>query len=415
LWGLQYDPHVETYNRLADLFKEKSEITLTVAPQNTPIETKLIAALAAGTQPDVVCILSKTCVPLFFRDALLPVDDLYAEMGVTPDDYYTDGSEALTYNGKIHGVNMEFGAIGYPVNVPVDEVEKLGLQDLYPPTNGEFWFESFDQMWALAEALMIKDADGRVARWGLSSKGWDSGNYLMILRSLLLPKGSDWWDLAQTKFMVDTEEGVEAMRLMAETPVKMGIETELDQTHVDACLAGKVAIGRGNGTPALQINQDLGYHFELAGSPLLDGEIMTGVSEAGWAFVVPRAAKNVDVGREFIKMMLTEEGAIEYAKIYGGIPSTRKSLAGRRDWFADQDPTTPLNRYMVILEEQIAPNVRYYGEQFGYASEVDAIFAAICSEVRLQNMTAEEACAEAQARLDAQYAQYLNDVQQAQA
>lgn len=49
LWGLKYDPHVETYKRLADMFLQKSGITLAVEPQAWPLETKLFAAMAAGT------------------------------------------------------------------------------------------------------------------------------------------------------------------------------------------------------------------------------------------------------------------------------------------------------------------------------------------------------------------------------
>jgi ABC-type glycerol-3-phosphate transport system substrate-binding protein len=292
----------------------------------------------------------------------------------------------------------------------VEDVGKAGLQDKYPPTNGKFWFESFESMWELAKALQITDKDGKVVRWGLSSKGWDSGNYLMILRSLLLPKGSDWWDLPKTKFMVDTEEGVEAMKLFAETPVKTGIETELDQSHVDACLAGKVAIGRGNGTPAIQISEKLGYHFELAGSPLLNGQVMVGVSEAGWGFQAPRLTKHPDISREWIKMMLSDEGAIEYAKIYGGIPTTKLKFMGKHDWFQDPDPNKPLNKYFYVLEKYVAPVVRYYGEQFGYAAEIDKSVPIVASKIRLGKATAAEACKELQGLFEAQYKQYLDDV-----
>src|SRR5215216_3924849 len=74
-WGLQYDPHVETYKRLADLFKQKTGSTLRVEPQAWPLETKLIAALSAGTQPDVICIMGKVLPPLHIQKALMPLSD----------------------------------------------------------------------------------------------------------------------------------------------------------------------------------------------------------------------------------------------------------------------------------------------------------------------------------------------------
>lgn len=85
LWGLQYDPHVETYHRLADLFKEQSGVTLAVEPQAWPLETKLIAALSAGTQPDVICIMGKVLIPLHIQKALMPLkESVYDAQGVDP-------------------------------------------------------------------------------------------------------------------------------------------------------------------------------------------------------------------------------------------------------------------------------------------------------------------------------------------
>ena len=133
----------------------------------------------------------------------------------------------------------------------------------YPPTNGAPWFESYESLWDLAKALQV-EADGKVSRWGLSSKGWDNQSYLGMLRTVLKPEGVDWWDNTNKKFNINTDAGVKAMELFAETPVKMGIETELDQTSVDATLAGKVALARGNGTPAVQ-GRDLGYNYYPGG------------------------------------------------------------------------------------------------------------------------------------------------------
>jgi hypothetical protein len=47
LWGLQYDPHVAAYQRLADLFESQGSGTFEVQPQAWPIPPKVIAALAA--------------------------------------------------------------------------------------------------------------------------------------------------------------------------------------------------------------------------------------------------------------------------------------------------------------------------------------------------------------------------------
>jgi ABC-type glycerol-3-phosphate transport system substrate-binding protein len=411
LWGLQYDPHVETYKRLADMFNEKSGVTLTVEPQAWPLETKLIAALSAGTQPDVICIMGKVLIPLHIQKALMPLkESVYDAQGVNPEtDFIGDGIGAYTWEGDIYGVPTEVNGVGHVVNVPVDDVEAAGLSDQYPPTNGEPFFESYESMWELAKALQVEE-DGKVTRWGLSSKGWDNQSYLGILRTLLANEGTDWWDNNAKQFNINTEAGVKAMELFAETPVKMGIETELDQSQIDAALAGKVALARGNGTPAVQ-GRDLGYNFFLTGAPKINGsEAPLFVGEAGWGFAAPKNSKNPDVSLEFLRMMCTEDGQRGYSMIYGGIIPAWRGLVGQFDYFADPSEDSPNVMAAKLSMEYLLPQTEYYGEGFGYPAQVDGIGGEICSLVRQGELTAAEAVQQYQERAVAQYEQYLEDV-----
>ena len=411
LWGLEYDPHVETYHRLADMFKEKSGVTLSVEPQAWPIETKLIAALAAGTYPDIVCIMGKMCVPLYIQKALMPLKEaVYTANGVNPEtDFIGDGIGAYSWEGDIYGVPTEVNGVGNVVNVPVDDVKALGLDQQYPPTNGEPWFESYESMWELARALQV-EKDGKVERWGLSSKGWDNQSYLGLLRTLLKPEGVDWWDNTNKKFNINTDAGIKAMELYAETPVKMGIETELDQNQIDAALAGKVALARGNGTPAVQ-GRELGYNYFLTGVPkILGSDPPYLVGEAGWGFVAPRESKNPETSIKFLQMMASEEGQIGYAKIYGGIISAWKGLVGNFSYFADPAEDSPNVMAAKLSQDHLLAQTQYYGENFGYPGEVDTIGGEITSLVRQGKLTAAEAVAQYQERAEAQYNQYLEDV-----
>ena len=410
LWGLQYDPHVETYKRLADLFKEQSGVTLAVEPQAWPLETKLIAALSAGTQPDVICIMGKVLIPLHIQKALMPLkESVYDAQGVDPtSDFIGDGIGAYTWEGELYGVPTEVNGVGHVVNVPVDDVEKAGLSAQYPPTNGEPFFESYEAMWELAKALQV-EKDGKVERWGLSSKGWDNQSYLGILRTLLSKDGTDWWDNNAKQFNINSEAGVKAMELFAETPVKMGIETELDQTQIDAALAGKVALARGNGTPAVQ-GRDLGYNFFLTGAPKINGaDAPLFVGEAGWGFAAPKNSAHPEISQQFLRMMCTEEGQRGYSAIYGGIIPAWKGLVGKFDFFADPSEDSPNVMAAKLNMDYLLPQTQYYGEGFGYPSEVDGIGGEICSLVRQGELTAAEAVQQYQERAEAQYNQYLED------
>ena len=195
LWGLQYDPHVEAYQRLADLFESQGGGTYEVQPQAWPIPPKVIAALAAGTQPDVACIMGEQLTSLHLHQALVPcTEQVYNHMGVDPDESFVgDAIGAYTWQGEIWGVPTEANGVGNMVNVPSEDVIALGLEDQYPPLNGEVFFESYPSMWELAQALQVEE-DGKVTKWGLSSQGWDDMSYLGILRGCSPEKGRRWSD-----------------------------------------------------------------------------------------------------------------------------------------------------------------------------------------------------------------------------
>lgn len=411
LWGLQYDHHIGAYERLSDLFAEQSGVTLTVAPQPWPLETKLIAALSAGTQPEAVCIMGKVLVPLHIQNALMPLrESVYNHNGIDIDEQFNgDSVEAYMWGDDIWGVPTEMNGVGSMVNVPVDEVQAMNMGGDFPPTNGEPFFNSYSDMWELATSLQ-KEEDGAVVRWGLSSKGWDAQSYLGIARSLLAAENTDWWDNDNKQFNVDTEAGVQAMELFVATPVAMGIETELDQNHVDAALAGKVALARGNGTPMIEGHKH-GYAYEITGAPRVtppDDPLFVG--EGGWGFVAPRQSKQPEVSLDFLRMVATLEGQTEYARIYGGAAHTAwRALVGVYDHFEDSSPDSPAVKAAQLLQA-LARTTGYYGQGFGSPSSVDGAVAQVCSEVRQQNMTAAEGAAELQSRLEAIYAQFQSDM-----
>lgn len=418
LWGLQYDPHVEEYNRLADLFNKKTGMTMAVEPQAWPLETKLLAALAAGTQPDVACIMGKMCVPLYIGRVLLPLKEaVYNANGTNLEkDYFGDGLGAYAWDGDYYGVPMENGMIGNTVSVPTDDIKKLGLQSKYPPTNGNWLWESYEQLWEAAKALQIEEG-GKVKRYGISSKGWDAAAIIGILRTNGENDKIDWWDVTKQQFNVDTEYGVKAFWYHDEEPVKRGIEAELDVSSVDAAMSGRAALARGNATPVV-LGHTVGFVYE--GSevpPTLPGQKKPiTMGEGGWGFVSPKQAKNLDVAVAFLRLMDSDEGAYEWEHIYGGKKGPRTKWASDFTMFKDQDPNSPNMKFnKFVLANNMWASAKYYGEQMGYPGTIDGIFGSEASEIRSGKKTAAQAAKSAQERLIAQRQGYLDDVKRYQA
>jgi ABC-type glycerol-3-phosphate transport system substrate-binding protein len=410
LWGLQYDPHVAAYHRLADLFKKQTGATIQVAPQAWPLDTKLIAAAAAGTQPDVACILGCVCTDLFMQKVVMPVENtVFKTMHINVNrDFIGDSVQAFAWGGHVWGVPVESNADGGVVNVPVDAVQAQGLQSKYPPTNGQLYFANFDQLYQLGEALQVKRL-GRVHRWGYSSQGWEDVSMFSIMRSL----GVNWWDKEAKKYNVDSPAGVQAMQWLVETPRKLGIEGQITgSSQVDLALAGKIALAYGNPTIATSDTAKLGYHYELSGAPRVKpGQDPLFVGQGGWGFSGLTKAKHPDVAMAFLKMMATKQAQIEYAKIYGGLMFFAwHDLVTDTARFADPSPTSPNVKAAAVMS-QLLPRTVYYGEGFGYYSPVGNAVGAAAQGVREGKLTSAAAVKQIQAQCEAQYKQYLTDLQ----
>ena len=410
LWGLKYDPHVAAYQRLADAFEAKTGAVLRVEPQGTAsadLIPNMIAAIAAGTQPDVYCLLGKTMVPLFIQEALMPLSaSVYEAVALDPSEAFIgDAIGPFTWREEIYGVPVETNGVGHIVNVPVEDVEAAGLVDDFPPTNGEIYFESYEQLWDLAGRLQTKSGD-QVTRWGLSSKGWELESLLGIIRS----QGVKWWDADTKTFNIDSDAGVKALQLLVETPVKMGIETELDQNQVDAALAGKVALARGNGAPTVT-GDPLGYNFELSGAPrVVSGEDPLFVGGGGWGFTAPKNAKNPALSLAFLQFMTTQEAQLEFAKIYDGLLNYGwRAFADDTSRFADPSEESKLVRASTWFTA-LLPQTEFIGYEYGYFNDCKAAAESLCSELRQGKFTAASAAQELQARFVAQHQQYLTDL-----
>ncbi len=410
MWGLNYQPHVQTYHRLADLFHKQTGSTITVQPQPWPLDTKLIASVAAGTEPDIVCIRADQTVGLAIQGAIPTITDSvygYNKINIKRD-FTGDSVAAFTFRGKIFGVPVEAdGGNGSVVNVPAELVSSAGLSSKNPPSNGQFWFESYDDLFALAKALQVTK-NGKVTRWGLCGEGWDDKTYWSIMLTL----GQTPYDPATKTFHFDSPAGIEAMQLHVETPVKMGIETELNTDCSTAALSGKASVTLANGTPSTSINSALGYHYVMAGVPKINGKTpVAGGTADGWGFVTPGKAPHPNLATAFLRMMATTKAQYQWAQIYGGtVISAWKSIEDNdTERFSPRNDTNSAykNRKQFAA---ICDNVNFIGE-VGYYSKISTNINAVCQSVRQKKITSQEAVKQIQAQAEAQYKQYQIDLQ----
>jgi len=419
LWGLKYDPHVEAYNRLAKLFNEKTGAVIEVQPQEWPLEAKLTAALAAGTQPDVACMLGSAVLPLIVQGVILDVTDLvYQTDGVDPKQaYYGDAIATYSWKGKIYGVPTEMGGIGQVVNIPEDQSKELGLWETTPPGQDKCGFDSYEQMFDLAKKLQVEE-NGKVKKWGINSQGWDGDQYLSMVEEALVPENMHWYDPANETFNIDNEAGLKALQLLVETPVKMGIETQLDVNHVDACMSGRVAIGVGNGTPAI-LGWQQGYLYSMAvRPPILPNTPIKVLSSGGWGFVAPKQSNNQDISVAFLRTLDTTEGHKTWEQIYGGKRGPWRALKGVFDHFEgkDKDPLKEGRGYQMAVWTDhcgVWELSEFYGEGSGFWGDFTGAVSPVLADVRQKKVDTAEALKTMQANLKQAHQKFLDTVKQA--
>jgi ABC-type glycerol-3-phosphate transport system substrate-binding protein len=293
------------------------------------------------------------------------------------------------WDGQYYGVPVEMSYVGWTVCIPADDVKALGLDKQYPPGNGEPWFESYEVMWELAKKLMKKEGD-KVTRWGITSQGWEWWSYWGIIATLLAASQKKVWESENAKFNFDTEEGVKALQLLVETPVKMGIESQMDKTGMDAGLAGQVALVRANFAPALKEAKALGINYDVVATPkVLPPEPALYADNCSWSFAGMAQAKNPDIAVEFLKMMCTKEGQAGYLKIYGGYACPAFiPLHGVYDHFDDPRPTGANAKVHDLFIKQVIPRLTVV--DFPDWGELQTRTQAVFADLRQGKTTAQE-------------------------
>lgn len=406
LWGLQYDPHVDRYNVLAETFTRRTGCEVEVQPQGWPIDEKVMTSMAAGSPPDVICWMGVASAPIIRQKGILPVDELVFEpLGLVVDKWWRPGAiGAYFYDGKHYGIPVEDNWDGYNVAGRIDLIAEASdeAKALWPGAKGEegVWFDSYDDLFALAEILQQKDAQGNVTLWGLNSKGWEMHSLLSIMRSL----GTFWWDVDNQQFYMDSDAGVEAVRLLVEIPFERGIEGILGTTQINAFVAGQVALARGNATtPGESWKVDIQGENVIAPPPI-PGETPLFVGEGGWGFEITSQARNQEAAVEFLKFMSTYEAQYIFSQIYGVSPPATWALIGSDLYEGDHPIKVGIRRCLKALE-----NCVFFGWGYGLTSSVSSVIGTTLDEVREGRIKAPEAAQKIQEGCVAQLEQWNSE------
>ncbi len=160
IWHTETEPQsVKAFQEIINDF-EKLRPDITVKQEALAwgdLEAKLTAALAAGAPPDASHGQAFTCASFYQKGLLRDQEDIADAVG--RDNIWEAVRNLCRFGGKYYGITHSPNT-----NLLIYRKDLFKQKELKPP-------ETWDQFLKVAQAMMERDKDGRVTRYGLSLPG----------------------------------------------------------------------------------------------------------------------------------------------------------------------------------------------------------------------------------------------------
>src|SRR5262245_30133495 len=204
LWGLSLQRHEEAYKKIVDDWQAKDpKERVVLVPQPEGLDTKLTAAVAGGTPPEMASRHPSGLPLQTARKWLEPVNPLYREAKIDPNTYFLPVAwEPWEIKGKIYGVPFEDNAAGWGIGLRTDLFQEAGLR---VPDPG---FRSWDEVYETARKLSKREG-AEVVRWGYSANAM---HLLAWIAGAMEEAGQPYVDKAKGKYQFNTPIGHDVLK-----------------------------------------------------------------------------------------------------------------------------------------------------------------------------------------------------------
>ena len=269
---------------------------------NTQSMEKLMAAVAANEAPDIALLDNFQVASWAAQNALTPLDDLMAGVGLTLDGMYDWAKEGSSYLGKTYSIPYNGDVRCLFVNLDMFEAAGLTVDDV-PRT--------IDELTEVAKKLTIEDEQGFVQAGIIP---WNNAGKPIYTWAWAF--GADLYDAEQNILTVNAPEVIEAVQWEYDLASSFGLTKFRDWASgiltgasgaTDAFIAGKVAMTVKRNDELNDINKyapDMKLY--IAPIPTKDAAHTT-TWAGGWGWTIPRGAKNAEGAIEFMKYARSDE------------------------------------------------------------------------------------------------------------
>jgi multiple sugar transport system substrate-binding protein len=301
LWGMWGSPdEIVTHQKVADAYMAANpdvKIELWSQPWGDYF-TKLDTLFAAGDAKAIPDVFWLFPVPSYAaRGVLKNLDTLVKDSGMDLSDYWPGAIDSTSYDGSVYGFPRDSGVEVLYYNKDDFDAAKLAY-----PTDKWTW----DDLKTAAEALTVKDASGRVSRYGLAMEGgkytnWVLGNGGAILDDVFKP----------TQCMLSDPKSVAGIEFFAGL-MNDGIawrDANLSQAGGDQAvfLADQASMFIQNASRVPALNA-AGINYDVAPVPLSPNGGRQAGGSGGAAWVMSTVTDNEDAAWKFMQFLQSPDG-----------------------------------------------------------------------------------------------------------
>jgi multiple sugar transport system substrate-binding protein len=349
LWGMWGSPEeIATHQAVADAYMAQNanvKIELWSQPWGVYF-TKLDTLFAANDPTAIPDVFFLSPVPSYAaRNVLQNLDPFIEKSGLELADYWPGAIESTSFEGSVYGFPRDSGVEVLYYNK--DHFDAAGLD--YP---SEDW--TWDDLRAAAEALTVKEASGRVSRFGLAMEGGKYFNFVgsnggLILDDMFKP----------TKCMLSdakAAEGIEYFAGLMNDEVAWR-DANLSQAGGDLSVflaeQASMFIQNASRVPALNA---AGINYDVAPVPTAPGGTRQAGSTNGAAWVMSAVTDSPDASWDFIQFLQSPDGgqAIYFSTGEAFPPTksgaespvfmnTERGPANKEAWMIDAESANILN------------------------------------------------------------------------
>lgn len=304
---------------IAEAFEEETGAKLDVTFVDwADLSTKLNAAFAAGTAPDVFGHGPAAIADFVVNDRLESLDDFLESLDEADRD---DMADALP-GGQVDGVQylMPLSMQGSLIVYDAADFTAAGLDPDAPPT-------TWEEVREAAEKLTVRDGD-TITRSGLLMPTQAIGRQ-QTFAALLGSAGGAQLNDAGTEATFDSEEGVEALEYFTDLFAGSdAVSANLGADYINAPAAQQPIV---LDTAAMEIQSASGANQIVAAAPDLDLRVMdalpfegqdegSALGGSGPGLMINSDSDVKNLAWEFISYLLEPEVSAEYTEGIGVVP-----------------------------------------------------------------------------------------------